>query len=351
MLAPITHIQPLTAIRRERILPFPGRIVVRKGQKVSATDVVAESVLPQNHILLDIARGLGLSPEKSDSRLQVKAGAQVSEGDLLAGPVGLTQRVIRAPRDGQVVIVGGGQILLAVSGAPFELKAGISGIVTDLISDRGVIIENTGALIQGVWGNGKIDFGLLQGLARSREDVFSSDRLDVSLRGSIILGGVCKDLEVLKAAADLPIRGLILGSMVAALASDATKMPYPIIVIDGWGSRPMNSVAYKLLSTNERREVILNAQPWDRLNGNRPEVIIPLPASGDLPAPQDAAEFNVGQQVRVLRAPCAGKVGKILDLIPGVSALPNGVLALAGEIRLESGETLLVPLANLEVLE
>jgi hypothetical protein len=351
MLAPITHILPLTTIRRERLLPAPGKVLARQGQKVGATDVVARANLNPEHLLLDISRGLGLSEEKSDQFIQYRAGEQVSEGDVLAGPVGMTKRVVRAPSDGRVIIAGGGQILLEVERAPFELIAGIPGVVTALIENRGVIIETTGALIQGIWGNGHVDYGLMYVLAEAADDILDIDRIDISFRGSIILGGYCTDAEVLKLAASLPLRGLILGCIDSSLIPLAARMPFPVIVIEGFGHLEMNSAAFKLLTTNERHDVVLNADPWDKYTSNRPEIIIPLPASGNPFLPSDSGVFSVGKQVRILRNPHLGQVGKIIDILPGMTALQSGVLASAANIELENGEKAVVPLANLDVLE
>lgn len=351
MLAPIRHILPLTMIRRERMLPTPGRVVARKGQKVSATDVIAEARLNPDHLLLDIALGLGLPEDQADKQLQCKTGQQVAEGDLLAGPVGLTKRVMRAPRNGRVVLAGGGQVLMELDSSPQELRAGMPGVVTDLLGERGVVIETTGALIQGVWGNGRIDYGLLSVLIRSPEEVLTADRMDVSMRGSVILGGHCADIEILKSAANLPVRGLILASMEAKLIPFAARMHYPIIVIEGFGPIAMNSVAYKLLTTNDRREVALNAEAWDRYTGARPEILIELPAPGELPLPQDAERYAPGQTVRVVRAPSNGIIGKIVKLSSGLITLANGVKAQAAEIQLESNEKVVIPLVNLEIMK
>ena len=351
MNSPVTHYLPVTLIRRTRLLPIAGRVLARKGQKVGATDVIAEANTAPEHLLLDVARGLGLPASQADSYIQWKAGEEIGEGDLIAGPVGIARRVIRAPRAGRVVLAGNGQVLLEVESHPFELKAGVPGVVTDLVPDRGAVIETTGALIQGVWGNGRIDGGLLNVVARSTQDPLTPDRLDVSQRGLVILGGYCDNPEVIANAGDIPLRGLILASMDAALAPLAAAASYPILLIEGFGKIPMNSAAYQLLSTNERRETAVVAEAWDRLAGIRPEVIIPLPASSQISLSNETSSFTTGKQVRVLSAPYQGSIGVLAAVHPGLTALPSGVRASAADIHLETGESVLLPLANLEVVD
>ena len=350
MLSPITHFLPITTIRRERMLPVPGRVMVRKGQKVSANDVVAEARLAPEHIVLDIARGLGLPSQKADTALQFQAGEDVSEGDVVAGPVGIGRRVVRAPRGGKVVLAGGGQVLIETESEPYELKAGIPGLVTELFTDLGAEIETTGALIQGLWGNGKIDYGLLMVLASSPDAVLTVDLLDISHRGAVILGGHCGSADVISMADEIPLRGLILSSMNSALAKLAMNVKVPIVLLEGFGQIPMNMTAYKLLSTNERREVAINAEGRNRLSSSRPEVVIPLPASGQIPLPVEIEEFSPGQQVRVISAPKRAQTGTLVALRPGLTVLPSGIRAQAADVRFESGETAIFPLANLEIL-
>lgn len=350
MLAQVTHILPITNIRRERLLPVPGRVSVRKGQKVSATDVIAEVRLAPDHMLLDVARGLGLSPKEADRYLQCQAGDQVAEGDVLAGPVGFTKRVIRASKNGKVIVAGDGQILLELESPPYELKSGLPGSVADLVGDRGAIIETSGALIQGVWGNGRIDFGLMHVLAKLPDEELKVEQIDVSLRGAVVMGGKCLDPQVLRQGAEIPLRGLILGSMDAPLLPYAARVRYPVIILDGIGRYAMNSAAFKLLSTNERREVAINAEMWDRYAGKRPEVIIPLPATGNIGLSRETVDFLPGQKVLVTRAPYARQIGTLQSIRPGLTLLANGIKAHAGEIQLENGDNVVVPLVNLEVL-
>jgi hypothetical protein len=148
------------------------------------------------------------------------------------------------------------------------------------------VIRTTGALIQGVWGNGRIDTGQLVNLADKATSILRASRLDTSMRGSIVLAGLVKDSETLQAAAAVPLRGLILSSIPHALVQTAREMRYPIVVTDGFGMLPMNAMAYKLLSTNAKRDVSLSAEPYNRYTGARPEIIIPLPFSGNLEQPR-----------------------------------------------------------------
>jgi hypothetical protein len=112
----------------------------------------------------------------------------------------------------------------------------------------------------------------------------------------------------------------------------------------------MNSAAFRLLTTNNKREVTVNAEHFDRYSGNRPEVIIPLPVSTEPPEPNSFEPFTVGQTVRLRRPPNSGMIGTLSNLPAGVSILPSGLRAPAAEVKLENGETLLVPLVNLEVV-
>ena len=349
MNAPVTHIIPVTTFRRERILQFPGKILVRKGQKVNAADVVAEANLHAEHILLDAARALSVSIKQIDKYIKVAEGDVLSKGDILAGPVGFPSRRIYSPCNGQVILVDAGQILIEVAAQPYQLKAGVSGEVIELISDKGVAIEATGALIQGVWGNGKIEFGLMTILAKTPDHVLTPDQVDVSLRGSVVFAGHCEDAEVLKVAEELPLRGLILASLAPALLAAARQFPLPILLTEGFGRRTMNPITHKLLSTNERREVALNAEAWDPIEGTRPEIVIPLPATSAVTVPKDSEIFALDQQVRLLRAPHLGEIGTIIDL-KGNTVFPTGLRTLAAEVRLASGDNEVVPLANLEVI-
>jgi hypothetical protein len=229
------------------------------------------------------------------------------------------------------------------------LQAGITGMVTEVMPDRGVIIETSGALVQGVWGNGKIELGLLLSLANTPDMELTRSNLDISMRGAVVLAGTCQKADALQAAGELPLRGLILSSMNADLIPIANQLPLPVIVLEGFGRAAMDSASYRLLTSSEKRDVCLNAAAWDAYSGERPEVIIPLPADGSPPV--ESTEYRAGQTVRLIGMPYTGQLATLEQLRPGQTRLSNGMRAPAAAVRLENNELVVVPLANLDVLE
>ena len=109
---------------------------------------------------------------------------------------------------------------------------------------------------------------------------------------SVILGGYCDDPKSLRNAADIPVKGMILSSMSGSLVPLAKKMPYPIVVLRGFGFQPLNSASFKLLTTNQNREVSINAISFDHFSGTRPEIIIPLSSSQDPNHPLETEDLR-----------------------------------------------------------
>ncbi|MFO7583999.1 MAG: hypothetical protein R6W69_04640 [Anaerolineales bacterium] len=345
------YILPLATFTRTRLLPHPGRVLVRVGQKVSPSDVVADTTIGRKHIIVDLADKLQQPAEKVESCLKVKRGQKVAKGELLAESAGVFGREALSPVAGRVIALGGGKLVLETGRASIEICAGLVGTVTEVIEERGVVIRASGALVQGVWGNGRMDAGVLLSLIEKPDDVLEVARLDVSLRGSVILAGHVADSAVLKSAADLPVRGLVLSSISPTLISMARQAPYPILLLDGFGRRPMNEAAFKLLSTNLKRDIAINAHAVDRRKGVVPEVFLSLPFNQEPPDAPVFESFAPGQRVRVMSMINPVRIGKLVAIPEGLNILPSGVSARVARVRLEDAEDeILVPLSNLQVL-
>ncbi|MCD6426073.1 MAG: hypothetical protein J7L35_11300 [Anaerolineales bacterium] len=350
MISKVKHIHALTSIKRERVLPVAGHVLVRRMQKVSPSDVIVVAPLVSQFVLLDIAQGLNVNPARADELLQRQAGEDLVQGDVIAGPVGLFKRVVRAPQEGMVRIAGEGKVLYEISSPDFELQAGMEGTITNIIPERGAIIETKGALIQGVWGNGKTTYGVVQPTSNDLLKELVVEQLNIGFRGAIITAGFCRSPEVLEAAGIVPVKGLILGSMSANLIPLAKKMDYPIMIVDGFRETPMNKAAEKILIENKDKNIALNAQELDTFQGNFPEGIISQSSTSEPDLPSEAETLKAGKKVIIINGPQAPQIGEIEKIIPGKQVLSSGVETQLAEVTLANEKRTKIPLTNLEII-
>lgn len=358
--AAITHVLPLTTIRRERLLSRPGQVLVSASDRVEASTVVAQAEAVGRHYIFDLAQRLGLSAAELDREenlakyIKVESRTPVDKGALLAARstlLGLRQLLVRAPSKGQLLAVGGGKMLFAAQGAAIELKAGFSGVISKVNPEYGVEIETVGALVQGWWGSGKQSYGVLRAIVPERDQQLTVAALDENAKGTILVAGTA-DQQALRAADTMKVRGLILGSLPASLVPVARALSYPILITETFGQKAMSEPAWRLLTVHEGREATVDARFADRWSRRRPEVIIPLPAAGTPPpVPNDGAPLAVGKRVRLLRPPFAGLVGVIKSLPDRRQSLPSGIHMLAAQVEVEGQGPVLAPLVNLELFE
>jgi len=281
MIAGSVQIALNTKIQRIRILKTPGKVLVRKGERVKPDDVIAETKINSNYFGLDVARGLGVSAEEVKKHFNFPSGREFRKGDILAGPRGITKRIVRAPFTGTLQKVYGGVAILKESGKSYYLKAGLSGKVVDLCPQKGAVIESKGAVVQGVWGNGKLGAGYLL-------DFMLSNDANLLIGGSlsayndrVVFSRIFLDKQKLIKIKKYPLKGLILPSVTPNLITELRNFPYAVIVLEGFGTRPMNSESHSILSNSLSHFAEINAEPWERKTGNRPEIIIPDIKNGD----------------------------------------------------------------------
>jgi hypothetical protein len=342
------HVIEDIVLRRERVLPITGRILVRVGQRVNPDDQVAEAQLEPEFIQINVIRGLGLLTSELEQYLQVEAGSRVYSGDLLAGPVGLMRRVVRSPQSGEVIAILDGQLILEPEAVPVSLKAGYPGEVIDLVGNRGIILETRGDLIQGEWGNGAISHGQCLLLAKAPQQTLTTGQLGKNCEGKIVCAGHCEDAAVIRRAAGLSLAGLVLFSLNPLLVSQVLDLPFPVMVLEGFGKHALNVFAFRLLQKNNHKTGCLNAQARGAFPGSRPELLLVTDNPASARKVPEHRKIESGQVVRVVTSPYLGKIG-VVEQADIYARLPNGLNTDIAEVRMENGEILMMPLANLEV--
>nr|HID15105.1 hypothetical protein [Anaerolineae bacterium] len=346
-----TQAIPLTNVRRERVLPVPGEVLVRAGERVEPTQVVARANMPGDFRILPVARLLGIPASQVKRYLRVNLGDEVQQGQAVAARRGLLARSVRSPIDGVMTASGGGRILIEAQPTLFELRAYIYGTVSSVLEHHGVVIETTGAVIQGVWGAGGESLGVLKCMVKSPDEPLRAKTIDPSCHGTILVGGASLKEAVLERAQELQVRGLVTGGLPPELVSWVERLPFPIVVTEGIGAIPMSTPIFRLLATNDGREASISGRVQPRWGIVRPEIVIPLPAETLPPAQtQPGMPLTVGARVRVVRAPYIGAVGTVTALPAHARRIETGARVRGAEVDLGQRAPVFVPLANLEIL-
>src|SRR5690606_967494 len=75
--------------RIRRTLPVPGEVLVKVGDSVQATDVVAQATMPGDITPINLANALAIPPPEVPGAMLVAEGNRIAEGDLLAKSKGI----------------------------------------------------------------------------------------------------------------------------------------------------------------------------------------------------------------------------------------------------------------------
>ena len=199
-----------TKLKKDRRLPIKGEVCKESGEPVEANEIVAKTNLPGNVHMVKVANILNISPADIKDVLLVNEGDSVLKGDILAqnsGIFGLFKSEVRSPIAGTVESISDvtGQIVMRDQPLPVEVDAYVAGVVDSIIENEGVVIESNVALIQGIFGIGGESRGDLKMMVSSREQEISTQDLDESLKGNILVSGSFLSLETYKKAIELKI--------------------------------------------------------------------------------------------------------------------------------------------------
>lgn len=350
---PESRVMALTLIRRDRVLPVPGKVLVAAGERVQPAQIVAQAEISGETRIVNVARLLNVSPGRATRYLKVREGDDVTAGSVIAARGLLPTGRVLSPTDGFVYRIDKerGRVLIKVITRPYQLTAYLPGIVAGIMPGRGVTIEATGALIEARVGFGEEAFGVLQMVTSSNAEPLRNKSIDVSAHGAIVAGGAWIEEGTLQQAQQLQVRGLIAGSMDGKLIDLARNMPFPILLTEGLGRIPMAAPTFKLLQSQSGREASISAITRTRWGVIRPEILIPLPAdSKPTPPAAVATPVTTGIRVRVVRGAWQGATGVVSGSVDRPRQIESGARVHGVEVDLDRVGRVFVPFANLEIL-
>ena len=357
-------------LKKERILPLKGTVLVKKGDKVKAEDLIAETLLPGKVIPFNLSNKLGVTPPMHLQYTKVKAGAKIKKGDVLAqtnGFMGLFKTTVKSPLDGEIESISKitGQVLLREPRIPVQVKAFLDGLIVDVIPEEGVIVENKSAYVQGIFGIGGETTGEIKILASAPDEVVSASKIDDSCKDKIIVCGAMVNYDFIKKAIETEVRGIIsggiddndlkklLGYNIGVAITGHENIGLTIVATEGFGNINMAKKTFELLKRFEGHKSSIHGKTQIRAGVMRPEIIIPLEFKEDeLQEPEAKMSLlEIGTTIRVIRQPNFGVIGKVTGLPEKLTRVESETLVRILEAELENGQKVTIPRANVEVIE
>lgn len=358
-----------TIIRKTRRLPLPGDVVVTVGDPVTPDTIVARTYLPGAVHNVNVANLLGVPPSDVKGYMLKTLGQSVTTGEELArskGMFGLFKSVAKSPITGTIELVSDvtGQVLVREPPVPVQVDAYVEGTVVEVLPGEGVVVETRGAFVQGIFGIGGELFAPLM-IVADPEAVITDTMIDAQCAGKIVCGGALVTLDALRKLQQVGGAGIVvggghyhdigklLGYQLGVAITGGEDIGLTVILTEGFGRMQMADRTFHLLQSFQGWRASVSGATQIRAGVIRPEVIIPS-------EPDDRTETRadvpmqglvVGSPVRVIREPHFGRLGTVVDLPPQPHTLPTEADVRVLEVQLDSGERVIVPRANVELVE
>ena len=358
-----------TIVRRRRILPLPGKVMVNTGDPVRSEQAVARAELPGKVYPVNLANQLSIAPDEIKDYLVKKEGDAVQKDEVLAENKPLIKwfkTEIRSPVTGTIetLSIVTGQVLLREPPRILNLLAYIDGIVMETIPQQGVVVEAACSIVQGIFGIGGEAWGEIVVAVQSPDEPLEPAHLRADMQGKIVAGGSFLPAETMAKAKEIGIAGLVAGGIhdrdlrsllgydLGVAITGTEQVGFTLILTEGFGTIPMASKTFALLRGHAGQKASISGATQIRAGVIRPEIIIPHAATAGAAAdPSQRAGIRLGDPVRIIRDPLFGKIGEVSALPSDLTRIPTESEVRVLEVKFSDGARAVIPRTNIEVIE
>lgn len=355
-------------VQKERRLPMLGKVFVKKGQEVNFTDTIAEMLTPGEPFVINAAQKLGIQKEDIKIYMQKKVGDKIMKDEPLCGYTaffGWMKNWVNSPIDGFVETVSdvSGQIIVREKPIAVTIDSYVKGKVIEVMENEGAVIETNGAFIQGIFGIGGETHGDLKVAVDSPDQHLTADMISAEDAGKVLVGGSLVTKDAILKAIENNVEGIIVGGIrdtdlveilgyeIGVAITGHEEIGLTLIITEGFGEMSMSKRTLDLLKEFEGYRVAINGATQIRAGVMRPEVIIPHEYVSEEDDDEIQGGMRAGTPVRLIRQPYFGMLAKVVKLIVELQTLQTGSKVRAVEVEIETGEIVIVPRANVEIIE
>lgn len=370
---PSLQISDSTRVTKIRELPLPGKALVDIGDQVRADTPVLAADLPGELVIVLIADRMGVEPEDVCQGLQIKIGEEISSGQLLCEAktfFGFFTNTFKSPVSGIVEFFTEANAHLGIRrpSLPMTVNAYIDGVVTAIEEGKSVTVETDAAFLQGVFGVGGERRGKVVVVAVDPGAMVSAKHLEkhaAELSNSVLIGGSQFEPDALKEAAQHGVAAVVTGSIdsqnlydfvghkIGVSITGDERTPFSLIITEGFGRLSISKRVTEFAARFSGKMASVSGATQVRAGALRPEVIVSHAFASDLNRENIPAGINsmsTRQRIRIIRVPYFGEIGHITQLPQEPVLIPTGAKVRVLQVKLEHGEEVVVPRANVELV-
>lgn len=360
-----------TLIKKKRILPIQGDVLVQAGQVVNSDSIIARTELPGKVQSINVVNLLSIAPEDIQHYMLKKPGDKMTKDEAIAESkpfIKWFKTVIKSPINGTVESVSEitGQVLLREPPQPLELKAYIDGKVVEVIPREGAVVETYCSFVQGIFGIGGEITGNLQMAVKSADEELTPDKVKPEYKGKIIVGGSYVPSATLKKAIEAGVKGIVIGGFddkdlkellgydLGVAITGTEKIGLTLVLTEGFGRINMAKKTFDLLVKKEGKKASISGATQIRAGVIRPEIIIPDPELAKAVATQEGWErgaMKEGDAIRIIREPYFGTLARVTKLPNDLVNIETESPARVLEVEFSDGKRAIIPRANVELIE
>jgi len=357
--------------RARRLLPIPGEVLVKAGDKVSARDVVAQTFMPGDITPLNMANLLSMPPQDVPDCMLKKEGDRIALGEPIArtkGIFGMFKNEYKSKVEGTLEALSNvtGQAIIRGEPIPVQVLAYLAGTVVDVIPKEGVVIENEVAFIQGIFGIGGETFGKIKMACKTPDQELTDDLIHADMKDCIVIGGARMTYPAIQKAKQVGAAAVVSGGIddqdlkqflgydLGVAITGQERVGLTLIITEGFGEISMARRTFELLHDRQGDDASVNGATQIRAGVMRPEILVPLSAkalSAERQPTHAEGQLELGAPVRIIRDPYFGLIGEVSKLPAEPFVLDSGSKARVLEVKFDSGESVVVPRANVELIE
>ncbi len=356
--------------RVRRQLPIPGEVLVKVGDTVKDRDIVARTFMPGEITPVNVANLLALPPADVPECMLKTQGERIEVGEPLArtkGIFGLFKNTCKSKVAGTVETISAvtGQIMIRGEPEPVQVGAHLSGRVIEVLPREGVVIEADVTFVQGIFGIGGERYGRIVMACSSHDQELTADLIKPVMKDCVIVGGARMTDAAIERARAIGAAAVVSGGMddedlrdflgydLGVAITGSEDVGISLIITEGFGEIAMARRTFSLLASREGADASVNGATQIRAGVMRPEILIPVKDAKTRASEDGIADgqLTLGRPVRIIRDPYFGLIGTVAELPPEPRALESGSKARVLEVKLDSGESVVIPRANVELIE